>query len=125
MNVSKGTHAAILVDMMLRKMSYGPLEKDMVIIHAAVSVEFSNQDEIRSSTLLVKGQPGGDSAMSRAVSLPAAIASRLILEGKITQKGVRRPTDPSIYRPVLDEMASFGYRFKDRCNPCNPRGVSQ
>lgn len=113
-DISKGTNADILVDMMIRKMSYGPLEKDMVIIHNEIIAEFPTCEEKRVSTLMVKGEPGGDSAMSKAVSLPAAIASKLILEGKIKAKGVRRPTLSEIYQPVLDEMSGFGYRFKDK-----------
>jgi saccharopine dehydrogenase (NADP+, L-glutamate forming) len=110
----KGTNADILVDMMIRKMSYAPLEKDMVIIHNEIIAKFPTCEEKRVSTLLVKSEPGGDSAMSRAVSLPAAIASKLILEGKIRAKGVQRPTLRAIYQPVLDEMSGFGYRFKDK-----------
>ena len=49
----------------------------------------------------------GDSSMSRTVSLPAAIAARLILEGKIPQRGVLRPVHPEIYNPVLDELANL------------------
>ncbi len=113
-DIIKGTNADILVDMMIRKMSYGPLEKDMVIIHNEIVAEFSTFEEKRVSTLLVKGEPGGDSAMSKAVSLPAAIASKFILEGQIRAKGVQRPTLKAIYRPVLDEMSGFGYQFKDK-----------
>jgi len=113
-DIIKGTNADILVDMMIRRMSYAPLEKDMVIIHNEIVAEFSTHEEKRVSTLLVKGEPGGDSAMSKAVSLPAAIASKLILEGKIRAKGVQRPTLREIYQPVLDEMSGFGYRFKDK-----------
>jgi len=107
----KGTNADIIVDLMMRKLSYGALEKDMVIVHAEILAEFSNHREKRVSTLLVKGEPGGDSAMSKAVSLPAAIASKLILEGKIKAKGVLRPTLQEIYQPVLKEMGDFGYSF--------------
>ena len=109
--IAKGTNADVLVDLMMRKMSYTPLEQDMVIVHAEIVAEFSNRREKRVSTMLVKGEPGGDSAMSRAVSLPAAIASKLILEGKIKAKGVQRPTLPEIYQPVLKEMSDFGYDF--------------
>ncbi|MEA2114734.1 MAG: saccharopine dehydrogenase C-terminal domain-containing protein [Thermodesulfobacteriota bacterium] len=49
--------------------------------------------------------------MSRAVSLSAAIASKLIIEGKIKAKGVQRPTLPEFYQPVLKEMGEFGYHF--------------
>jgi len=45
------------------------------------------------------------------VSLPAAIASRLRLKGRIKAKGVQRPTLPENYRPVLKEMTDFGYKF--------------
>ena len=92
-------------------MSYTALEKDMVIVHAEVIAEFANHREKRVSTMCVKGDPGGDSAMSKAVSLPAAIASKLILEGKIKAKGVHRPTLTEIYQPVLMEMGGFGYSF--------------
>lgn len=112
--VFKGTNADTLVDLMMRKLSYGALEKDMVIVHAEILTEFSNHREKRVSTLLVKGEPGGDSAMSKAVSLPAAIASKLILEGKIKAKGVQRPTLPEIYQPVLKEMGDFGYSFANK-----------
>ena len=95
----------------MNKMSYGALEKDMVIVHAEIVAEFPDRREKRVSTMLVNGEPGGDSAMSRAVSLPAAIASKLILENEIKAKGVQRPTLPEIYQPVLKEMEAFGYTF--------------
>ena len=109
--VTRGTNADVLVDLMLSKMSYTNLEKDMVIVHAEIIAEFSDRKEKRVSTLLVKGEIDGDSAMSRAVPLPAAIAAKLILEGRIKEKGVQRPTLPEIYKPVLREMADFGYNF--------------
>ncbi len=109
--IIKGTNADVLVGLMLSKMSYASFEKDMVIVHAEIVAEFSSHREKRVSTMLVTGEPGGDSAMSRAVSLPAAIASKLILEGKIKAKGVHRPTLAEIYQPVLQEMEIFGYNF--------------
>ncbi len=110
-DITRGTNADVLVDLMIKKMSYTALEKDMVIVHAEIIAEFANHREKRVSTMCVKGEPGGDSAMSKAVSLPAAIASKLILEGKIKAKGVHRPTLPEIYQPVLKEMSDFGYKF--------------
>ena len=112
--LSKGSNADVLVELMMRKMSYGPLEHDMVILHSEITAKFADREERRVASLLVKGQPGGDTAMSRAVSLPAAIAARRMLEGKIKARGVLRPTLQTIYQPVLDEMCEFGYRFKQR-----------
>jgi saccharopine dehydrogenase-like NADP-dependent oxidoreductase len=112
--ISKGTNGDVLVDLMMKKMSYGQHEKDMVIVHAEIVAEFSGRIEKRFSTLMVEGEVGGDTAMSRAVSLPAALASKLILEGDITAKGVQRPTIPEIYQPVLHKMGEFGYAFIDK-----------
>jgi len=60
------------------------------------------------------GIPGGDSSMSRTVSLPAAIATKLILEGKISVKGVHIPVIPEIYEPVLDELEKMNIKLIER-----------
>ena len=93
-------------------MAYAAHEKDMILIHNEIVAEFDNRIERRVSTMRVEGRPYGHSAMSRAVSLPAAIVSRLILEGAICQKGVVMPTDPEIYKPVLSELLKHDYRFE-------------
>jgi saccharopine dehydrogenase-like NADP-dependent oxidoreductase len=59
------------------------------------------------------GIPDGDSSMSRTVGLPAAIASRLILQGKITRKGVVVPVTPDIYEPVLAELEQLGISLEE------------
>ena len=93
-------------------MSYEDHEKDMIIVHNEAIVEFDNRMEKRMMTMKEEGRPFGYSAMSRAVSLPAAIASRLILEGSIRSKGVLKPITPEIYKPVLAELAENGYKFE-------------
>ncbi len=113
----RGTNADLLVDLMIRKMSYEPHEKDMIIVHDEVVARFEDGDERRTSTLVVEGIPGGDSAMARAVSLPAAIASRYILEEKIKAKGVHMPVLSEIYVPVLNELENLGLKFEHRKIP--------
>jgi saccharopine dehydrogenase-like NADP-dependent oxidoreductase len=97
---------------MLKKMGYEPHEKDMIIVHNEMLVEFPDRKEKRISSMLVEGIPNGDSAMARAVSLPPAIAAKLILEGKITRKGVCIPSTKEMYVPILEEMETFGFSFK-------------
>jgi hypothetical protein len=46
--------------------------------------------------------------MSRTVGIPAAFAARRILDGTIKETGVRIPTRPSIYSPVLADLKSVG-----------------
>jgi len=110
--VSKGTNADVLLVLMQKKMIYENHEKDMIIIHNEAIVEFDNRMEKRMATMKVEGRPFGHSAMARAVSLPAAIASRLILEGTIRSKGVLMPIAEEIYKPVLAELAENGYKFE-------------
>ncbi len=112
--IKKGSNVDVLVDLMLNKMSYEPHEKDMAIIHDDIIVDFSNKREKWSSTVVVKGIPGGDSAMARTVSLPVAISTRLILEGKITLRGSVLPIYPEIYNPVLEELEEFGIKYSHR-----------
>jgi len=48
------------------------------------------------------------------VALPAAIAGRLFLEGRVSARGVIMPTEQEIYEPVLAEMKTFGFEFIKR-----------
>ena len=111
-SLNKGTNSNLLVDLMLKKMAYKPHEKDMIIVHNEMFVEFPDRKEKRVSSMLNEGIPNGDSAMSRAVSLPPAIAAKLILEGKITNTGVCMPSTKEMYEPILEEMETFGFSFK-------------
>lgn len=112
--MSKGTNADVLLGLMQKKMKYEDHEKDMIIVHNEAIVEFDNRVEKRTATMKVEGRPFGHSAMSRAVGLPAAIASRLILEGAIRSKGVLKPITEEIYKPVLAELAENGYKFEHK-----------
>lgn len=110
--ISKGTNADVLLRLMEEKLKYEDHEKDMIIVHNEAIVEFDNRMEKRTATMKVEGRPFGHSAMSRAVGLPAAIASRLILEGTIRSKGVLKPITKEIYLPVLAELAENDYKFE-------------
>jgi len=112
--ISKGTNADVLLGLMQEKMIYKDHEKDMIIVHNEAIVEFDNRMEKRMATMKVEGRPFGHSAMSRAVGLPAAIASRLILEGAIRSKGVLKPITEEIYKPVLAELEENGYKFEHK-----------
>lgn len=112
--ISKGSNADVLLGLMQEKMAYEDHEKDMIIVHNEAIVEFDNRMEKRIATMKVEGRPFGHSAMSRAVGLPAAIASRLILEGTIRSKGVLKPIKEEIYKPVLAELAENGYKFENK-----------
>jgi saccharopine dehydrogenase (NADP+, L-glutamate forming) len=112
-DVKNGTYLDVLLERMLKKMSYKPYEKDMILVHIEALAEFPGKTmEKRTATMHFKGIPYGASAMSRAVGLPMAVAARLVLVGKIKATGAHiPPTLPFLYRPVLHELANLGFIF--------------
>ncbi len=104
----------ILAERMNEKMHYQKGETDMVILRHSFEAEFDDgKNEKIYSTLVDFGKIGGDTSMSRTVSLPAAISARLILEGKITRKGVAIPVYKEFYEPVLNELGTMGILFSE------------
>ena len=55
--------------------------------------------------------------MSRTVSLPAAIAAAMILDGEIKITGVHIPVMPEVYNPVLKELETMGVKFVEKTKP--------
>ncbi|MGQ9708216.1 MAG: saccharopine dehydrogenase C-terminal domain-containing protein [bacterium] len=110
-----GSDLDILAQAMLKLMQYKPNERDMIVLHHQFEVEYPERVRERiESTLIDFGEPGGDWAMARTVSLPAAIGVRMILEGRLTLCGVQIPVKKEIYQPVLNELRRFGIQFKER-----------
>jgi len=111
----KGSRADVLLNRMMEKMSYAPHESDMIIVHIEIEAEFVDRREKRFATLTMEGIPFGESAMSRAVGLPAAMTAQLVLEGGVKATGVQMPpTLPGFYKPILERLAPYGFEFKRR-----------
>lgn len=107
--IACGSSLDILTKLMLDRMAYRPGERDMVVLHHEFAVDHPDRSAgLITSTLVAFGKPGGESAMARTVGLPAAIAARLILDGRLHFTGVQIPVSPDIYQPLLGELARFG-----------------
>ena len=99
----------------LEKMSMAKGDIDMIVMHHEFIAEYKGgKRELLTSTLIDYGVPGEDTSIARTVSLPAAIAVRMILEKKITKPGVLIPVYPEIYEPILDELEEMGIKFVER-----------
>ncbi len=98
----------VLAARMLAKMAYAPGERDMLIMQHEFEAEYPDRKEEITATMIDYGIPGGDSSMARTVGLPAAIATRMILQGEISLTGVQVPVVPAIYEPVLAELKRLG-----------------
>ncbi|KAI9312128.1 saccharopine dehydrogenase [Dichotomocladium elegans] len=85
------------------KMQYGEDERDLVFLQHRFEIELKDgTHQTRTSTLIEYGVPGGFSAMAKTVGVPCGIATQLILDGKITEKGVLAPMTPSINDPIME-----------------------
>jgi saccharopine dehydrogenase-like NADP-dependent oxidoreductase len=104
--------------LMFDKLAFADGERDLLVLYHDFRVEYPDERRERITSRMIDfGIPGGDSSMSRTVSLPAAIGVRRILEGEITAKGVLRPVTADIYEPVLDELAELGIVCTEASEP--------
>ena len=104
----------VLTARMLEKMSYIEGERDMLVMQHQFLARYEDRTEKTTSLLIDYGIPGGDSAMSRLVGFPAAIAAKLVLQGEIGLVGVQVPVVPQLYDPILAELAEMGVRFTEK-----------
>ena len=112
--LDKSTPLELLVHQLDKHLVFGDMERDMVALKDTLIVEFPDGRRERHISLLVDyGIPGGDSATARTVSLPAAIATHMILDGSITATGVHGPTIPEIYGPVLKGLEEVGIELAE------------
>ena len=110
--LESGSNLDILAGLMLEKMSYKPGERDMIVLRHEFEAEMPDgAKEKLNSTLVCFGEPDGDTAMARTVSLPAAVATRLIVQGKLALTGVHIPVATEVYEPVLAELQELGIGF--------------
>lgn len=99
-------------DLLNKKLTYQPGEKDMIILQHKFRVERNGNEKVLTSTMIDQGIPGGDSAMSRTVGLPAAIGVEMILKGEMKGfTGVQIPTHHKVYTTALERLKQKGIKF--------------
>ena len=113
--INKGmcTAADILQFIMESKLSLHPNDKDMIVMLHEFDYEMDNKKHQLKSYLKVLGENNAITAMAKTVGLPLGIAAELILDGKITTTGLKIPTIPEIYEPVLKELQQHNIKFEE------------
>jgi saccharopine dehydrogenase (NADP+, L-glutamate forming)/spermidine synthase len=113
--LQKGSALDIISARMTAKLAYAEGERDMIVLQHEFIASYPEAGKERIiSTLIDFGIPHGDSSMARTVGLPAAIGTKLILEGKIKESGVQIPVLPHIYKPILAELRTLNIAFKEK-----------
>jgi len=114
--MSNATPAQILQQLLEEKWKLKNEDKDMIVMQHQFEYTLGGSSKIHtlSSSLVVKGHDQVYTAMAKTVGLPAAITSRLLLNGKIRSRGVVIPTIEEIYTPMLKELESYGIIFQEK-----------
>jgi saccharopine dehydrogenase-like NADP-dependent oxidoreductase len=111
------TAAAMLQELLERKLPLEPNARDLVILQHVLDVRWPAENgrrERQVATMVEYGEPRGMTAMARTVGMPAAIGVKRILSGELTQTGCQIPSHPAIYQPILEELEREGVRFTER-----------
>lgn len=112
--ISNASPAQVLQHLLEEKWRMKDSDKDMIIMQHQFEYTFDKKNIFHTSSLVVKGENSIYTAMAKTVGTPVAIAARLILNGKISLKGVQIPIHRSIYEPVLKELKQYGISFVER-----------
>jgi saccharopine dehydrogenase-like NADP-dependent oxidoreductase len=112
--VKNATPAQILQDLLEEKWLLKEHDKDMIVMQHQFEYTLNGQAKKITSSLVVKGDDQTYTAMAKTVGLPLAIAAKLILQGKISARGVIIPTIKEIYLPVLNELENYGVKFEEK-----------
>ncbi len=111
--LKSATPAQILQKILEDKWSLNPDDKDMLVMWHQFNYEMNGEQKELHAYLVTIGDNRIDTAMAKTVGLPVAIATRLILQGKINLRGVVIPTVKEVYEPLLTELSGFGIEFRE------------
>jgi len=112
-NLDKATPAEFLQSVLESKWFLSTNDKDMIVMQHQFEYMKDSSSYKLISSLVVYGDDNNKTAMAKTVGLPVAIATKLILQGKIRLKGVHIPNLEQVYTPVLDELKDFGIFFSE------------
>jgi saccharopine dehydrogenase-like NADP-dependent oxidoreductase len=112
-DLPNATPAQILQKLIEPKWKLRPEDKDMIVMIHVFDYILDRERRRVKASLVFKGQDNVHTAMSITVGVPVAIATKLLLQGKINLTGVHRPLSKQVYDPVMEELAEYGIEFKE------------
>lgn len=111
--LSEGTPAQILEHILNKKWQLNKGDKDLIVMWHRFGFEQNHIQRTITSHLTVAGDDEVQTAMAKTVGLPLAIATKLLLDGRIKQRGVVIPIEKELYDPILAELHTLGIDVVD------------
>lgn len=113
LEIKNATPAQALQKILMEKWTLAKEDKDMIVMYHKFGYELNGKNYQIDSSMVTIGEDQTYTAMSKTVGLPVAIATLQILNKKITTPGVLRPIDKEIYKPILEELETYGVQFNE------------
>lgn len=112
-NIANPTPAQALQYILEKSWTLKQHDKDRVVMYHRFHYEINNTSSQLNATLVQTGEDHYHTAMAKTVGLPLGIIAILLLNKKITKKGVILPIYPEIYKPVLEEIKNYDVHFTE------------
>lgn len=116
-NLPNATPAQILEKILSDSWTLEPDDKDMIVMYHKFGYELNGKKKQIDSKMVCIGDDQTYTAMAKTVGLPVAMATLLILNGKITTPGVQLPINKEVYLPILKELEGYGVVFNEQTMP--------
>jgi saccharopine dehydrogenase-like NADP-dependent oxidoreductase len=110
----EATPAQYLESILAEKWKLKDDDKDMIVMCHKFGYEMKGILKQVDSSMVCIGDDQTYTAMAKTVGLPVAMATLLILNGKIKTPGVQMPIKSEVYEPLLKELETFGIIFKEK-----------
>lgn len=108
--LDSGTPAQVLEHILMKKWRLREGEHDMVVMLHRVGYVLDGKQHSRQVCMTLTGSDE-HTAMATTVGLPLGMAAKLLMEGRIRQRGVVIPVTKEFYDPILHGLASKGVVF--------------
>jgi alpha-aminoadipic semialdehyde synthase len=105
-----------LCQTMMGHMGLNSHERDFTIMMHRVTAFFpeTGKTKVYTATLTRRGESDVRSATAVTVGAPVGFAAQLALDGKFKgKKGLVIPTDPDLYKPVLEKLEGLGIKMHE------------
>ncbi|MHC0439892.1 saccharopine dehydrogenase family protein [Flavobacterium sp. 3-210] len=116
-NLPNATPAQILEKILTDSWTLETEDKDMIVMYHKFGYELNGEKKQIDSKMVCIGDDQTYTAMAKTVGLPVAMATLLILNGKITTPGVQLPIKKEVYQPILKELEEYGVIFNEQTVP--------
>ena len=111
--LKEATPAQVVQKILEEKWKAQSEDHDMIVMQHQIEYQLGGAYKRNITSLVTTGEMSGLTAMAKTVGYPLGIAAKLILQNKISSRGLLIPIHPEIYEPILAELQTMGIQFID------------